>query len=148
MLKVIEAGKTDKKDIKRFYKQQHYNASFIGQDRTFLIKDNHLIVAAVIVSLISTDNHQALLHGLLVNKTYRKQNLATTLLNFTSKQYDALICFAEPAQEKFYIKRGFSIEHQQHLSPCLLSRYLAYKKKKTDLLIFAKINQKKLIDLI
>ena len=137
MLKVIEAGKTDKKDIKRFYKQQHYNASFIGQDRTFLIKDNHLIVAAVIVSLISTDNRQALLHGLLVNKTYRKQNLATTLLNFVSKEYNDLVCFAVPAQENFYLKRGFSIEHQQHLSPCLLSRYLAYKKNKTDLQIFA-----------
>ena len=44
------ARKSDKKSILRFYKKYNYSARFIGFDTCYVIKENHNIVASVIIS--------------------------------------------------------------------------------------------------
>ncbi len=137
MLTAKLAEKSLKKDIKRFYKDNHSSFSFKGLDDTFLVFDENEITASAIVSQLSPSNTQLLLHGVLTKHSYRKQGLAQALLHFIERHYHlgckndnsyTLHCFVLPALISFYQKRGFQVAHENTLNEELQPRFIAYKR--------------------
>lgn len=136
MLSITTASKTDKKDILRFYKQQHYSARFLGFDHCYVIKSNQQIIASVIVSMITQNNNQAFLHALVVDTNYRHQHLASMLLQHCIRQHLELVCFAQLSLAPLYINNGFVQAKINSLTPELQQRYQRYLAKNSDLLPF------------
>lgn len=151
MLKtVLIAEKSDKKDILRFYKSQHYSAKFIGQDNSYFIKENNNIFACLILSNGKNNNEMALLHALVVDKAYHRQGYASLLLknavtSYREKyNYMPVVCFADSVLTPFYLMNGFSLFDFEKLSGELplefKQRFLSYKKKQHTLCCFINNN--------
>lgn len=137
------AIKSDKKEVKRFYKKQQYSAKFMGLDHCFIIEKDNTIIASAIISKLTEDNQQCFLHALVVDKNYQKIGLATELLKYatnhlaTKEQLTAIVCFCSPDLIPLYQKTGFNLLTQGDLNQTLCSRYLLYRKKQSDLVIAA-----------
>jgi N-acetylglutamate synthase-like GNAT family acetyltransferase len=145
---VVKATKSDKKDIMRFYKTQHYSASYIGQDQCYLVKRDHCIIACAIVSAGQESGDVWLLHGLVTDKDQRGKNIASlivkTIINDENElkkvRYGKIICFADSALQAFYKKNHF-INHNTSdklaLLPEEFSRRLTrYREKQQSLHCF------------
>ena len=138
-----QALKADKKEIKRFYKQQHYSAKFMGLDQCYIVEDNNHIIASVIISQLTENNQQYFLHALVVNTCYQKQGLATKLLKYSTnhnaitEKPDSIVCFCSVDIISLYQKSGFKVLSQKALNHTLFSRYLLYRKKQHNLTITA-----------
>ena len=145
------APKSAKKSIQRFYKQQNYSASFIGYDNCYLVSNNDQIIACVIISRSTAENHQWLLHGLVVDKAYQNLGLGRAMLSYVTQQHYPLVCFAKKKLSLFYLRSAFEIfeyqndsiiDHENNealiriVSPCNLKRYLSYRQYQADLAIF------------
>ncbi|WP_448248692.1 GNAT family N-acetyltransferase [Thalassotalea agariperforans] len=157
------AAKSDKKSVKRFYKSQHYSASFIGFDSTYIVLDNEQIIASAIVSYSTSDNNQALLHALVVAKLYQKQGIATELINIIKQQHchnyrekhSTIVCFADDKLSQFYQRMSFKVVSSKSksdntqcqsydndltvkrvLSESNFNRFIAYQKNTPSLLPF------------
>lgn len=130
-INIVQANKEDKKAIKRFYKQQHYSASFMGLDTTYLAKQQGDIIGAVIVSKICADNQQTLLHALVVDRQYRRLGIAQLLLNQCQAHFNSIKCFASHELAEFYDKVNFIKCEETELSPELLARYQQYNRKQS-----------------
>ncbi|MCJ8320558.1 MAG: GNAT family N-acetyltransferase [Colwellia sp.] len=137
---VITAEKEDKKAIKRFYKQQRYSASFIGFDHCYFIKSSDTIVASVIVSFIESNNQQAFLHALVVDRKFQKKGLATQLINAIDCGYSSITCFSNSNMTIFYQNFDFQIAGSSLIKPIIEKRFRQYKQKNPKLLRFIKFN--------
>jgi GNAT superfamily N-acetyltransferase len=132
------ADKSDKKTIKQFYKQQHYSASFMGFDTVYFIKHNETIIACVIVSQLKLYNSQYFLHALVVDKQYRKQGIATRLLNSHHINAQQIICFAGKELSMLYKNANYDLASSKQLNETNLLRYQQYQKSKPNLQVFIK----------
>lgn len=131
------ATKSDKKAILRFYKEQHYSASFLGFDTTYLIKLANEIVATVIVSQLTQHNTDYFLHGLVVDERYQHRGLASKLISYCQQRHSPIICFSQPSYTKLYQKLRFieleQLEIKDNLSAPLYERYIRYLVTKPNL---------------
>ncbi|QBG36720.1 GNAT family N-acetyltransferase [Litorilituus sediminis] len=138
---ILQATKADKKAILRFYKQQHYSARFIGLDHCYFIKHQNIIIACVIVSKLTQDNPQYLMHALFVDKEFRQQSLASQLIQHVTSKHSPLICFAKQALSKLYLINNMraicDTQAQSSLSTALQLRFNSYKNKEPSLTVFA-----------
>jgi len=136
LFQLTQAAKTDKKAVKRFFKQQKFSAKFIGLDNCYYIKSANDIVAAVIISQIKPNLNQLLLHGLVVDKEFRRQGSASRLLTYLKQKYQLLICFADKGLTSFYQNNGFHPIGISEINNELSGRYKQYHSKNNKLLIF------------
>jgi len=135
---ITTAIKSDKKSLMRFYKQQQYRAGLLGFDTVYIIKHEGVIIAAVILSALIKDNSQLFLHGLVVDKNFLHQGLASDLLQYSQNIHSAksIVCFANNELSELYQKNGFALSNEKKLLSPLLARYLQYKKTNNALLVF------------
>lgn len=139
-MKIYKAEKSDKKAIVRFYKAQHYSASFLGFDQVYYIKEKQQIIAAMIVSKINPQHNHHFLHALVVDKLFQQQGIASKLLQFALTYHQPLVCFANENLSSFYIKNcllkltndQIAVEVPEHL----LLRFESYRKKHSQLKVF------------
>ncbi len=124
------ADKTDKKAIKRFYKQQNYSASFMGDDSCFYHQKNQQIVAALIISFQQTS---PFLHALVVAKGNQGQGLAKQLITHVQQQVSAISCFCQPQLISFYQQQGFVIIQAEQLPTSLQPLFNAYQQQQQNL---------------
>lgn len=152
MYVLLEAKKSDKKTIKRFYKTQHYSAAFIGYDKCYYFQNNNEeIIAAVIVSYVCLDNKQALLHALVVDKAHRNKSLALKLIAHCLQQHPNIVCFARAELSKLYLTANMTLitankPLAEYVSPTLISRYNSYQDKTKDLLVFISNTQQAVLN--
>jgi GNAT superfamily N-acetyltransferase len=129
---VIKAIKADKKDIMRFYKAQHYAASYIGQDQCYFIKVDEKIIACAIVSAGQGNGEFWLLHALVTDQQHRGKGIASLLLNSIKAEkkpvdiamlanntvikseiillaYAKVICFADQKLQRLYVSNQFIV---------------------------------------
>ncbi|WP_371373274.1 GNAT family N-acetyltransferase [Thalassotalea aquiviva] len=133
-MQILEADKNVRKNIKRFYKQQHYSASFMGYDRCFYIaKPNQDIIASVILSEIE---HVNFLHALVVDKAYQKQGFASQLIDQCANIGTPIFCFADNKLDRLYQSKGFHLGQESQLPDALAKRWHSYVKKSPNLLIY------------
>jgi len=137
-IKIQTAKKSDKKIIKKFYKHQHYSASFMGLDTVYFIKHQDIVIASVIISQLQAHNSQHLLHALVVDEQYRNQGLASQLLNYSVLTGHQIICFAAQEMHDFYLNAGYKQSSSKQLNELNLTRYQQYKKYKQNLQVFIK----------
>jgi len=135
---VVTAKKQDKKAIKRFYKQQKYSANFIGFDHCYFIKSSDTIIGSVIISFIESNNQQAFLHALVIDKQFQKQGLATQLVKNIECNYSSVTCFSNSNMASFYQKLGFQVTNSKTISPIIEKRFIQYRRTKPKLLRFIK----------
>jgi hypothetical protein len=133
---IVKALKQDKKHLLRFYKQQRYSARFIGFDHTYMVKNNHEIIAAVIVSALTEQSPQFFLHALVVAGSFKKQGIANLLLKHVQQHHNNIICFASPPLAPLYTGRNFTVINEEQLSYQLINRFQRYKNTKPCLAIF------------
>lgn len=148
---------SDKKQLKRFYKQEHYSAGFKGFDIAYGVFDKEQLISAVIISQLTPDNTQALLHGLVTKKIKQNQGHASKLLNYCLVSYqkvgladitdnlsnisnisntmESIVCFIEPKLRAFYLQHQFTEQPITALNDTLKPRFNAYQKYQADLLI-------------
>jgi GNAT superfamily N-acetyltransferase len=140
MMKINTAAKSDKKDLLRFYKAQHYSASFIGYDQCYFIKINNTIMAAVMVSKIAEHHQHYFLHALVVDNKFQHQGIASLLLKHVNERHQPLLCFANAPLEAFYTKNDFvkllPSAYETMLPQHLFLRFNGYKKKQSQLQVF------------
>lgn len=146
--KVIKALKTDKKDIFRFYKNQQYAASFIGQDQCYMVKVDQLIIASAIVSGGQEVDKFWLLHGLVTDKDQRSKNIASLILHTIisdeneqkKARYENLICFADKELQEFYLSNHFisynTCDEVDRLPVEFKQRLIRYQEKQKNLHCF------------
>tara|TARA_R110000787_G_scaffold269764_2_gene376650 strand:- start:291 stop:776 length:486 start_codon:yes stop_codon:yes gene_type:complete len=145
---IVKAKKSDKKDIMRFYKNQRYSASFIGQDQCYIVKRGDFIIASAIVSAGQGSDDCWLLHGLVTNKDQRGENIASLLLQtifseqnaLKQARYQQIVCFADIALQPFYQKNHFiSYNSSKNIAQLPLEfkeRLLGYRAKQQSLHCF------------
>ncbi|WDE03330.1 GNAT family N-acetyltransferase [Thalassomonas viridans] len=131
-----QGQKSDKKAIKRFYRQHSYSAGFMGLDSCYLVKDKQQIIACVIHSRLVVENQQSLLHALVVAPGYRRQAIASSLLDYSCAFHPLTVCFADKQLAPLYLSSRFTPASQHQLFPELAARYTQYIKKKPELTIF------------
>ncbi len=139
-MQIIQAAKSDKKAIFRFYRVQHYSARYLGFDQVFLLKQQQEIIAAAMVSRITADSQYDFLHALVVDSGFQKQGLASTLLKHIKQQSPSLICFAQPKLASLYQKIAMTQQTPkqiQQLPQHLQLRYSAYLAKQPTLKVYA-----------
>jgi hypothetical protein len=144
MLNTIRiANKRDKKNIVRFYKRQHYSASFIGYDQTFIIECEGYIIASVIISQLTQSQHLCnsdhFLHALVVDIQHQRKALATSLLTHVNEIFTQLYCFADINLEELYCRANFKNISPSELPEQLASRYWRYQKNNRTLCCFKKV---------
>ncbi|WOH38045.1 GNAT family N-acetyltransferase [Thalassotalea fonticola] len=127
------ANKSDKNSIKRFYKSNHYSASFMGDDQCFYMTSQEEIIASVIISFSSTT---PFLHALVVNRNYQHQGLATQIVFHCQHRLPNINCFADKTLTKFYQKLGFECINSNNLPDCLQSRFYSYQRNNNTLNAF------------
>ncbi|WP_286261294.1 GNAT family N-acetyltransferase [Thalassotalea atypica] len=143
-IKFTLAPKHNKASIKRFYRQQNYNARFKGLDYCFIATIDDDIIGCLIISQLIPHNHQLLLHGLVTHNQQQGLGVASQLLEFSvfymkktnSESTSELFCFADESLSDFYSKSGFSMVDACLLNEELGHRYSAYKKYNKALVIF------------
>lgn len=144
------ANKGDKKSIQRFYKSQHYSASFIGNDLTLLALKNQTIVGSVIISLVT--NHEKntnhwFLHALVVLKELQGNGIAKQLIknavleskkqaNNCNNKLAKLTCFADKSLASFYLSNNFKAASPLELPDELSQRLNRYLNKQPHLQVF------------
>ena len=137
-MKITLAEKSDKKLIKRFYKSQHYSASFIGLDHCYIVKCDEAIIACVIISSI-TEQYD-FLHALVVDKRFHRQKLASKLLTHTQSLHHPIACFANNLLSTLYTNNGYSPlscdKCSSFLPEEIYQRYRHYRKKQLNLKVF------------
>ena len=133
---IQKLNKDRKKDIKSFYKENSYSASFIGYDHAYILTLEDKIIGAVIISYQSENNRYALLHGLFIEPSFRNKGCANLLIKNVIREHKHIICFAERELECIYISNGFFEEKSDKLPSYLIKRYESYVKKSTRLSIF------------
>ena len=141
--KVVEALKSDKKDIMRFYKSQQYSARFIGKDHCYIVKLNNKIVASVILSAGQVCGDYWLLHGLVIDKVMRGKKIASVILQaiinseHLGDKFKKIICFADVALQGLYKKNLFvtynSTAEIKTLPQELKQRFKRYQSKQPNL---------------
>ncbi len=112
---IVKAEKSDKKDIKRFYKNQNYSASYIGQDKCYIVKIDNTIIAVAIISLGQEHGNYWLLHGLVTEKQHRGNKVASAIIDTIiseknqniEAQYNKIVSFADTELHAFYRANGF-----------------------------------------
>ncbi|MDG1752288.1 MAG: GNAT family N-acetyltransferase [Thalassotalea sp.] len=143
-MNIVKAEKSDKKAILRFYKAQHYSASFIGYDHCYFLRDKQTIIAAMIVSKIALQHHHYFLHALVVDKQYQQQGIATKLLQLALQKHQPLICFANESLSAFYTKSNMvkltNSQMTKSLPEHLLLRFEVYRNKQPQLKVFKSVN--------
>lgn len=117
----------------KFYQQQRYNASFMGNDNCLVAKLNNDIVGAVIVSVI---NQHHLLHALVVTSELRRQGIASQLVQHCITNNTPMYCFADKSLKNFYLRLRFKQLEICQLPRALAKRYSSYSKKNKSLLAF------------
>ncbi|WNC70761.1 GNAT family N-acetyltransferase [Thalassotalea psychrophila] len=128
------ATKADKSVIKRFYKNNRYSASFMGEDQCFYISNNDAeIIACVIVSYTTTT---PFLHALVVKQDQQKIGLARQLVIKCQQQYNDITCFADSDLTEFYQKLGFALINVAELPVNLQPRFQAYNQNNLNLQCF------------
>lgn len=121
---------SNKKQIKRFYKSQHYSAAFIGFDSSYQVVDvNCNIIASVIVSYQIKDNQQAFLHALVVDKNFQNIGVAKQLIAYVCTQHNDIICFCSPKLINLYQQCYFNIASEIELSTKNKFRFSLYKNQ-------------------
>lgn len=139
---IVRAEKSDKKAIKRFYKQNRYSAGFMGDDVCFYITDEYLIeqkafneeaiVNIIACVIISYQHDHPFLHGLLVAQTHKRKGHASSLLNHCKMHFKKIFCFVEPRLLPWYAKQKFVPKDVNQLPEQLknkLSTYQQYTKE-------------------
>ena len=112
---VIKTTKADKKAIMRFYKEQRYPASYIGQDNGYIVKSNNAIIASAIVSAGQECGQFWLLHALVTDRSFRRKNIASSILqtiiseknSLAQTSFEKIICFADIELQAFYLSNQF-----------------------------------------
>lgn len=122
---------TNKKQIKRFYKSQHYAASFIGFDKSYQVLDDEKIIASAIISYQVEENQQALLHALVVDKAYQHMGIATQLISYICKLHSNIVCFCSPELTKLYQQCNFNLCSEANLCEINKFRFSLYKNQKS-----------------
>lgn len=138
------ALKADKKDIARFYKQQHYSASNKGFDVCVLAINNNAIIGIAIVSLIQKEAVQGLLHGVVVDKQFWRLGIASELIKQVGKlavstyeNTQHIVCFIEPPLAKLYKGLAFMPFLADELEIELFNRFNRYRQYQGNLKIYA-----------
>jgi len=148
---------SDKKQLKRLYKQEHYSAGFKGFDTAYGVFNNEQLISALIVSQLTPDNTQALLHGLVTEKSRQNQGHASKLLSYclasyqkvgltsiagtttnNTKAIESIVCFIDPKLRAFYLQHQFTEQPITALNDTLKPRFNAYQKYQADLLIMVR----------
>ncbi|TRX56314.1 GNAT family N-acetyltransferase [Thalassomonas sp. M1454] len=132
-MKIQLAEKSDKKSIKRFYKNNNYSASFMGNDTCYLMKLNDEIIAAVVISNIDDCNF---LHALVVNNKYQHKGLASQLLKHSLVKHSTLYCFADRSLNPLYSANNYIQIDPSILPEQLQTRFFCYHKKNNQLSAF------------
>lgn len=127
MLPIVKL--TNKKQIKRFYKSQHYSASFVGFDTSYQVLNEDKIIASAIISYQTKENQQALLHALVVDKNYRNIGIAKQLISHICKQHNHIVCFCSLELIKLYQQFNFNLCSENDLSTMNKFRFLTYQQK-------------------
>ncbi|XPF94584.1 GNAT family N-acetyltransferase [Colwellia sp. RE-S-Sl-9] len=140
MFEINKATKQDKKDIKRFYKDNNYSASFMGYDHTYIIKMDNVIIGSVILSYITNSSQYGLLHALLITPLYREKGYAKLLIETLQWEHNHIICFADKKLYRLYKDIGFKESESLEIPSHFIDRYNCYLKKNNDLKVFLKIN--------
>ncbi|MEW6990922.1 GNAT family N-acetyltransferase [Colwelliaceae bacterium 6441] len=140
-MKILVAPKNAKKTILRFYKSQHYSASFLGIDHCYYIQDKNEVVASVIISKIEQNSHYSFLHALVVKSAYQHRGLATKMLTFVQECHRPIVCFAHVEMTELYTKKAKMIKLKEQdviteLPKHLKGRLISYKKKQPQLQVF------------
>jgi len=137
------AHKTNKKAILRFYKNNHYSASFLGFDSCYVIKDEQSIIASVIISKIkeSQENSQlSFLHALVVKAQYQHIGLASQLLSHVQNLHSPFVCFANDELSALYTKNQMTKladdEVVEKVPEHLVLRFQSYQIKQPQLKVF------------
>ena len=132
--------KSNKKALLRFYKAEHYSASFIGHDKWYFISEQNLIIAAVIVSQIRQAKIQYFLHGLVTSKAHQNRGLASQLIAHVQLLNRNIVCFADNSMSPFYLTKQFIKIPQQAINVSLVEelsrRFTRYASRKPDLCVF------------
>ena len=142
---VLKALKTDKKNIMRFYKTQQYAASFIGQDHCYIVKIGNQVIASAIISAGQESGDFWLLHGLVIAKIQRGNNIASLIIQaiindkneLAKSRYEKIICFADKKLQWLYKSNNF-INYNTHdeidkLPKEFKQRLTRYRKKQQNL---------------
>ena len=135
-LLISVACKDDKKSIKRFYKKNHYSASFMGGDTCFVASENNDIVGAVIVSTLENNSSHPFLHALVIDKPIRGCGIASKLLIFAQQNFKTLTCFSDQSLQNLYVKNKFIMENKNALPRSLAERFCKYQNKTPNLRVF------------
>lgn len=134
---------THNKSIKRFYKSHRYSASLMGYDHVYQVKKNETIIACAIVSYQNKDNHQSLLHALVVDSKYQKQGIASKLIHYICQQHKHIVCFCQSSLVQLYLKSQFTRCAMNALTLVNQKRLLRYQTTKD--LVSCLYNNKKSI---
>lgn len=126
----------DKKEIKRFYKMNHYPVSFMGHDHVYKITYGANIIGSAIVSYINKGNVQGLLHALLISEDNRGKGYAQLLIQHINKEHRHLICFADEMLKDFYNNIKFQEQLSSSVPNLFVNKYNSYLKKNKKLKIF------------
>lgn len=118
------------KKVNHFYKTHNQNVSCHKQDIIFTVQEQYTqesksqIIAAVFIrKLMAEQNEIYLLRSLFVAPEYRKNKVASQLLNYVLLNTKAdLTTVCDPALVSMYLSIGFSICEDKDLSQ---SKYLA-----------------------
>ncbi|WP_077342851.1 GNAT family N-acetyltransferase [Pseudocolwellia agarivorans] len=142
MFEINKATKQDKKDIKRFYKDNNYSASFMGYDHTYIIRRDSIIIGSVIISYITNNSQYGLLHALLITELHRRKGYAQLLIKALQNEHSHIICFADKKLQRLYIDMGFkkNVNSEFPIPNYLLKKFNNYLRNKKDLKIFININ--------
>jgi len=153
---------SDKKQLKRFYKQVHYSAGFKGFDIAYGAFYHERLVSALIISQLTTHNTQGLLHGLVTEQSMQNKGFARQLLSYSLASYQTntltsfdksaepprqIVCFIEPKLHSFYQQLQFINSPISALNDELAARFKAYQTYQSDLVIMVhNLSSNKLLD--
>lgn len=135
-LEVKKCSKAEKKEILRFYKNNHYPASFMGYDQVYTLLLKNKTIGYGIISYITTNNERGLLHSLLIVAEQRNKGYAKLLIKTMLDEHKNIICFADEKLKPFYVKLGFKEAIVLDIPEFLMSKYKSYKTKNKNLNAF------------
>lgn len=131
-----KSTRKDKKSIKKFYKGEHYSASFMGYDHCYTATYNNEIIGSVILSYVNKINEYALLHALYISPLYRNNGYANKLINYACNEHNNILCFADKSLDGFYKKNGFTEAKPIDIPFYWQQRFNHYSIKNTNLTIY------------
>ena len=133
--------KENKKLLKRFYKANHYSASFMGLDHTYVVSLNNTIIGCVILSYLDKTNTIAFLHALFISPIHRHKGYAHCLIEYACKHHEQIICFADSSLDQLYTKSKFIEGSIEKLPAVILKRFTTYLSKHKNLRIYFRSNR-------